>query len=89
MRQTIVDSEMLNLARRWAPYGGVPASEIWITFGMGPERFFAHLIRILGTLTARELSPDQRQSLQYLAKRHVRGPYPPAGAASIGEKTRR
>ena len=89
MRQTIDDSAMLNLARRWAPYGSVPAGEIWIIFGMGPERFYAHLIRILGTLTARELSPDQRQSLRYLAKRHVQGPYPPAGAAPMGEKTRR
>ncbi|MDH6293268.1 DUF3263 domain-containing protein [Rhodococcus sp. WS4] len=63
------ETAILNLACRWAPYGSVPASEIWVTFGMSPDRFYTILTRILGTLDAHELAPEQRQSLEHLAMR--------------------
>lgn len=28
------DNAILDLARRWEPYGSVPTSEIWLTCGM-------------------------------------------------------
>ncbi|WP_419789807.1 DUF3263 domain-containing protein [Rhodococcus erythropolis] len=65
------DNAILDLARRWAPYGSVPTSEIWLTCGMRPNRFYTTLARILGTLAARELSPDQCQSLKLLVMRHT------------------
>ena len=74
-RTTADDSAILDLARRWAPYGSVPTGEIWVTFGMSPKRFYATLTRVLSTLGARQLSPDLRQSLEHLVVRHVRDPY--------------
>ena len=68
------DNAILDLALRWAPYGGVPGSEIWVAFGVSPERFYSTLAHILGTLAARGLSPEQRQSLEHLVLRHFRSP---------------
>ena len=80
LRTSSDDIAILNLARRWAPYGRVPTGEIWVTFGMDSAQFYANLTRILGTITARELSPDQRHSLEQLvARRHAeKGTYSPA-----------
>ncbi|MBC2640718.1 MULTISPECIES: hypothetical protein [unclassified Rhodococcus (in: high G+C Gram-positive bacteria)] len=75
MRRTNTDdTAILNLAQRWAPYGRVPTGEIWVTFGMNSTQFYAALTRILGTLTARDLAPDQRRSLEQLVVRHIRPP---------------
>jgi hypothetical protein len=68
------DTAILNLARRWAPYGRIPTGDIWVTFGMNPTQFYSRLARILGTLTTRELAPDHRHSLEQLVVRHVRQP---------------
>lgn len=61
------DLVMLDLARRWMPYGAVPASEIWIQFGMGPDRYYAHIRRILSSIGAKPLSPYERSYLERLA----------------------
>lgn len=68
MRRRSDDRAMLNLALRWAPYGKVPISEIWVTFGMSPARFHAFLKRILDTPASSELSPEQRRSLERLVQ---------------------
>ncbi len=33
------DRELLEYARRWAPYGGPRAADIFVEFGMTPSRF--------------------------------------------------
>ena len=34
-----VDEDMLTLAIIWLPYGGAPAEDIWIRFGLTPDRY--------------------------------------------------
>lgn len=73
MRRTrIDDAATLEIALRWAPYGGVPTSEIWVTFGVSPGPFYTTLARILNSVVARELSVEQRQLLERLVMRHLR-----------------
>ncbi|GAA4478683.1 hypothetical protein GCM10023094_22740 [Rhodococcus olei] len=33
------DNELLAFAARWAPFGGPPDEEVFLEFGMTPERF--------------------------------------------------
>lgn len=39
--------EIVQFARRWSPFGGAPAHEIFIQFGMSPTRFAQRLQEIL------------------------------------------
>ncbi|TQC46555.1 DUF3263 domain-containing protein [Rhodococcus sp. WS4] len=39
--------EIIQFARRWTPFGGAPAHEIFIQFGMSPTRFTQRLREIL------------------------------------------
>ena len=38
---------MLQAAIRWDPYGGPPAEEIFVWFGLSEVQFFAHIERLL------------------------------------------
>ncbi|RYF58007.1 MAG: DUF3263 domain-containing protein [Comamonadaceae bacterium] len=66
MRMFEEDRIMLDFARRWTHYGGAPAGEIWVEFGMTPDRFYEHIQRILGSLTSRSLPPHERHRLEQL-----------------------
>lgn len=46
-------SQILDLARRWAPYGGPPEADIFIQFGVTKAEFIARVIQ----LTHRASSP--------------------------------
>lgn len=73
MRRTHTDdAAVLKLALRWAPYGEIPTGEIWVTFGMSPDRFYTTLAQTMASVMARELSAEQRQSLERLVRRHIR-----------------
>ncbi|WP_342660250.1 DUF3263 domain-containing protein [Rhodococcus ruber] len=39
--------EIVQFARRWSPFGGAPAHESFIQFGMSPTRFAQRLREIL------------------------------------------
>ncbi len=58
-----LDSRILELARRWLPYGGPPTEEILVGFGMTELRFDRHLARILGSESCGPLSPQDRAAL--------------------------
>ena len=45
--------EIVQFARRWSPFGGAPAHEIFIQFGMSPTRFAQRLQEILHRAPAR------------------------------------
>ena len=34
-----VDEDMLALAITWLPYGGAPAEDVWVMFGLTPDRY--------------------------------------------------
>lgn len=40
---------MMAFARRWAPYGGGEAAEIWLHFGVSERVFFLRLAHLLDT----------------------------------------
>ncbi|MGW8816233.1 DUF3263 domain-containing protein [Gordonia terrae] len=61
------DRAMLDLARKWIPYDGVPASEIWIQFGMVPDRYYAQIKRILSAVGDKQISARERSHLERLA----------------------
>lgn len=37
----------MQAAIRWDPYGGPPAEEIFVWFGLSEAQFFAHIERLL------------------------------------------
>jgi Protein of unknown function (DUF3263) len=41
------DRHLLVFAIRWMPYGGGPADEIFIQFGMTPQRFYERLQEVI------------------------------------------
>lgn len=41
------DQELLSFARRWEPFGGPSNADIFIEFGMTPERFSHRLDELL------------------------------------------
>lgn len=58
-----LDSRILEIARRWLPYGGAPAEEILVEFGITERRFDQHVARILNSEFASHLSPADRVAL--------------------------
>ncbi|WP_158306516.1 DUF3263 domain-containing protein [Rhodococcus opacus] len=58
-----VTAAILEFACRWLPYGGPPADEIWIGFGMTAPRYEQRLAKILDTAAGREVPPDIRDRL--------------------------
>jgi hypothetical protein len=59
----IVDTAILEFACRWLPYGGPPADEIWVGFGMTMPRYEQRLAKILDSGAAREVPTDVRDLL--------------------------
>ncbi|SUE28841.1 Uncharacterised protein [Nocardia farcinica] len=43
------DGEILEFARIWHPYGGPPAGEILIRFGIGPADFHRRVLKVMAT----------------------------------------
>lgn len=41
------DSRMMQAAIRWNPYGGPPAEDIFVWFGLSELEFFAHIDRLV------------------------------------------
>lgn len=35
--------ELLEFARKWEPFGGAPADEVFVRFGLSPRRFAQRL----------------------------------------------
>lgn len=57
------DRGILEAAQRWAPYGGTPADEIWVNFGMSVPQFSREVERILGLRALRAFAPAIREQL--------------------------
>ena len=47
---TSPDAELLQFAQSWAPYGGAPAGDILVRFGMTTTRFVEVLRRAMSTV---------------------------------------
>ena len=58
------DTEILEFAHRWLPYGGPPPDEIWVEFGMHTRRYEQHLLTMLDTVASRNLPPNDRATLR-------------------------
>ncbi|MBQ9053036.1 MAG: DUF3263 domain-containing protein [Rhodococcus sp.] len=58
---------MLDFACQWSPYGGAPAGEIWVEFGMTPDRFYEHVQRILDSPAAHAFAPPVHRRVDQLA----------------------
>ncbi|MFF1946317.1 DUF3263 domain-containing protein [Rhodococcus qingshengii] len=43
------DRHLLDFARKWAPYGGPSADEIFVNFGMSNDRYWQRLREALET----------------------------------------
>ncbi|MGW0042278.1 hypothetical protein [Rhodococcus sp. NPDC003348] len=46
------DRHLVQFAVIWAPFGGAPPAEIFVTFGMSPDRYQRRLREILRTRRA-------------------------------------
>lgn len=46
------ERRMLELARRWAPYGGVRSSDVLIEYGMSKTQFYTRVRGILHRVAA-------------------------------------
>ncbi|RZL73271.1 MAG: DUF3263 domain-containing protein [Rhodococcus sp. (in: high G+C Gram-positive bacteria)] len=79
------DQTMLDFARIWAPYGGAPARDIFVTFGMSAAQFYENISRILRTLAARQIPEAEWCGLKEIASRHRRV----SGDAGVGCAHRR
>ncbi|MGW6034902.1 hypothetical protein ACWFOS_14675 [Gordonia terrae] len=58
---------MVELATRWLPFGGPPASEILVTFGLNSVEFYRRILTFAGNPAAPEVS----RSLQLLARQRI------------------
>ncbi|QTJ70381.1 hypothetical protein HYG77_33065 (plasmid) [Rhodococcus sp. ZPP] len=43
------DRQLIQFAANWAPFGGAPPGEIFVTFGMSVDRYQSRLRHILHT----------------------------------------
>lgn len=57
------DADIIAFAVRWRHWGGGDSSDIFVEFGISQDQYFRRLARILGSVRARELSPDVREEL--------------------------
>jgi hypothetical protein len=55
-----------SLASRWHPFGGVPAEEIMVNFGLTPRRYRVRLKYLLDSCTSFELdlTPEMHSALR-------------------------
>ncbi|WP_213571194.1 hypothetical protein [Rhodococcus sp. USK13] len=54
---------MVDLAMRWLPFGGPPAGDILVTFGLSSTEFYRRILNFVGNPAA----PSVPRSLQVLA----------------------
>nr|WP_271213847.1 DUF3263 domain-containing protein [Rhodococcus wratislaviensis]GLK41118.1 hypothetical protein GCM10017611_79930 [Rhodococcus wratislaviensis] len=57
------DADILAFATRWRHWGGGSRSDIFVEFGISPEKYFRRLARILDSAMARELALEIREDL--------------------------
>jgi hypothetical protein len=51
----------------WAPFGGPPDEDIFLTFGIAPQIFFKRLLQIIGDHEATQsVSPEVRSRIAHL-----------------------
>lgn len=64
---------MVDFALRWLPYGGGPAEDIIVGFGLSPREFFARLDSLLrGPACPQHLDPRTVAALQKMCSRRLR-----------------
>lgn len=66
------DRLMLNFTRRWIPYGGPRASDIYVEFGMTTERFFDRLASVIGKVEPTVFSARELAYFETTCPRHDR-----------------
>ncbi|MFC9553904.1 2-phospho-L-lactate guanylyltransferase [Rhodococcus sp. NPDC056960] len=62
------EAAMIDFARRWQPFGGGTADDIFITFGVPPRPYFKQLTALLSSNVTPELAQSQREKLLRQAK---------------------
>ncbi|MGW5107153.1 hypothetical protein [Nocardia sp. NPDC004123] len=60
---TPIESEMLEFATAWAPYGGNDA-EAFVRFGLSPKEFHARLMRLLASSASQVLTGATASTLR-------------------------
>ncbi|QTJ70694.1 DUF3263 domain-containing protein (plasmid) [Rhodococcus sp. ZPP] len=58
------DANILEFARRWLPYGGPTADDIWTEFGMTTVRYEQQLLTLLDSVDSRRMPSDIRAHLR-------------------------
>nr|WP_064569532.1 hypothetical protein [Gordonia sp. LAM0048] len=62
-------STMVEWALRWSPYGGVPADEVFVVFGIGEREFYRRLAAVVAADdAAATMEPDVRVQLNKLCE---------------------
>jgi hypothetical protein len=64
--------EIIEFAKVWAPYGGGPDEDIFVTFGLTPQEYFTRLAALLATVPTGELSPSQLRTIRTLCAARLR-----------------
>ncbi|WP_128642685.1 MULTISPECIES: 2-phospho-L-lactate guanylyltransferase [Rhodococcus] len=62
------EAAMIDFARRWQPFGGGSADDIFTTFGVPPRPYFKKLTALLSSNVTPELAESQREKLLRQAK---------------------
>ncbi len=63
--------DILELARIWAPYGGAPAGEILVRFGISRPDFYKRVLHALPGCTDFFLSEEEARAVRDVALRFV------------------
>ncbi|MDI9974163.1 MULTISPECIES: DUF3263 domain-containing protein [Rhodococcus] len=75
------DADILAFATRWRHWGGGSWSDIFVEFGISPEKYFRRLARILDSVMARELPLEVRVDLWRIRRvRRSEGTSVPTGS---------
>ncbi|MFW0789563.1 DUF3263 domain-containing protein [Gordonia sp. CPCC 205333] len=61
--------ELIDFARRWAPYGGGSDEDILVQFGISEHEYFR---RLREALTMRKLDPTIASTIEAVAVRRLR-----------------
>ncbi|WP_163888781.1 hypothetical protein [Mycolicibacterium hippocampi] len=66
---------MIEFVTRWHLYGGGPASEIFVDFGISEREFFARTLRLLATdYTASHVDAATAGRLREVCRRRLKTP---------------
>lgn len=69
---SIDDQEMVELARIWYRYGGPPADEILVRFGIGRVTFHRRVLGLISTRQFRSLlTIEDRTAIERVANGHI------------------